>query len=439
MEFIARELEIQQLHDIRKRSSTTAQLTVVTGRRRIGKTSMVLKAFENETLLYFFVARKTEAELCQDFTAEIVSKLNVTPLGKAETFTEIFTFLINLSKERQLNVMIDEFQDFLRVNKSVFSDMQRIWDLNKNGAKMNLIVCGSINTLMNRLFRDKKEPLYGRQTEFIRLEPFLPSVLKGIMKKYHPQYTNEDLLAMYLITGGVPKYVELLVDTGAVTKDDILNKVLSKNTFFLEEGKNILIEEFGRDYAKYFEILCLIASGHTRRTDIEGIMRMEIGGYITRLDNDYEIIEKHKPMMQKSDNKNIHYAIRDNFLRFWFRFIYKYNYVIEANAFGKLRDIVNQGYTTYSGHVLERYFKDKMREEGLFTRIDSWWDRKGEIEIDIITTDDLDKKLIFYEVKRQASNIKIGVLRDKAALFLTANDFFKDYAIEYKGLSMEEM
>jgi len=80
-----------------------------------------------------------------------------------------------------------------------------------------------------------------------------------------------------------------------------------------------------------------------------------------------------------------------------------------------------------------------MREEGLFTRIDSWWDRKGEIEIDIITTDDLDKKLIFYEVKRQASNIKIGVLRDKAALFLTANDFFKDYAIEYKGLSMEEM
>jgi len=314
MEFIAREEEIQQLHDIRKRSTTTAQLTVVTGRRRIGKTSMVLKAFENETLLYFFVARKTEAELCQDFTAEIVSKLNVTPLGKAETFTEIFTFLINLSKERQLNVMIDEFQDFLRVNKSVFSDMQRIWDLNKNGAKMNLIVCGSINTLMNRLFRDKKEPLYGRQTEFIRLEPFPPSVLKEIMEKYSPQYTNEDLLAMYLITGGVPKYVELLVDTRAITKDDILNKVLSKNTFFLEEGKNILIEEFGRDYARYFEILSLIASGHTRRTDIEGIMHVEIGGYITRLDNDYEIIEKHKPMMQKSDNKNIQLCDTRQFL-----------------------------------------------------------------------------------------------------------------------------
>lgn len=347
--------------------------------------------------------------------------------------------MIDYAKKNPLTLFIDEFQDFMRINMSVFSDMQRVWDLNKQEAKINLVVCGSINTLMNKLFRDGKEPLYGRQTEFIKLESFTPSTIKGLLADYNDNYTKEDLLAMYLITGGVPKYVELLIDTGAYTAKDMLHRVVSKNSFFLDEGRNMLIEEFGRDYARYFEILSLIASGHNTRSDIEGIMHTEIGGYMTRLERDYGLIHKHKPMLQKSDNKNIHYAIIDNFLRFWFRFVYKYNYVIEANAFGKLESIVRENYTTYSGHVLEQYFKDRAREMGEYTRVDSWWDRKGENEIDMITVDDVSREIAFCEIKRLSSEISLSKLEKKAERFLSVNSEFSTYCIKIKGLSMDDM
>lgn len=440
MIFISRQEEIAKLLAIKKRSECVAQFTVLTGRRRIGKTSLVLKAYEDDAaMLYFFVSRKSETELCKDFMEEMSEKLNIVPLGKAERFADIFAFLMAYSKTHPLTLMIDEFQDFLRVNTSVFSDMQRIWDLNKHESKMNLVVCGSINSLMNKLFRDGKEPLYGRQTEFMKLEAFTPSTMKGLLAEYNPNYDKEDLLAIYLLTGGVPKYIELLIDSEAYTAKDMLHRVVSRNSFFIDEGRNMLIEEFGRDYARYFEILSLIASGHNTRSDIEGIMHTEIGGYMTRLERDYGLLVKCKPMLQKSDNKNIHYAIHDNFMRFWFRFVYKYNYVIEANAFGKLESIVTENYSTYSGRVLEQYFMDKAKETGDFTRIDSWWDRKGENEIDMITVDDVSHDVTFYEIKRQASEISMRQLGEKVKRFLTVNPELSKYSIKTKGMSMDDM
>jgi len=439
MRFFSRQNEIRQLKEIGKRAERVAQFTVLTGRRRIGKTSLVLKAYEEVPMLYFFVSRKSEIELCRDFAEEMVSKLNITPLGRPDRFADIFAFLMNYAKEKPVTLMIDEFQDFKRVNASIFSDMQRIWDLNKRDSKINLIVCGSMNSLMNKLFRDDKEPLYGRQTEEMKLEPFTPSVLKEILAEYHPAYTPEDLLALYLFTGGVPKYVEIFIDSEKFTMEEMRRSVLSRNSFFLEEGKKMLIEEFGRDYDRYFEILGLIAQGHNTRGDIEGIMHTEIGGYLTRMERDYALIAKHKPMMQQSENKNIHYAIRDNFLRFWFRYIYKYGYVIEAHAYDKLEEIVAQSYTTYSGRVLEQYFMEQMRETGQFTRIGSWWDRKGENEIDIIGVDDTKEQICFYEVKRQSSELIMSALRAKAERFLAVNNRFAAYQISCVGLSLDNV
>jgi len=439
MRFFSRQDEIRLLQEIGKRSERVAQFTVLTGRRRIGKTSLVLKAYEDVPMLYFFVSRKSEGELCADFVEEMVDKLDITPLGRPEHFADIFTFLMNYAKEKPVTLMIDEFQDFKRVNAAIFSDIQRIWDTNKHKSKINLIVCGSINSLMNKLFRDDKEPLYGRQTEEIRLEPFVPSALKEILTEYHPAYSNEDLLALYMLTGGVPKYVEIFIDAEKFTMEEMRHSIISKNSFFLEEGKKMLIEEFGRDYDRYFEILGLIAQGHNTRGDIEGIMHTEIGGYLTRMERDYGLISKHRPMMQQTENKNTHYAIKDNFLRFWFRFIYKYDYVIEAHAYDKLEEIVAQSYTTFSGRALEGYFREKIRETGQFTRIGSWWDRKGENEIDIIAVDDTTEQICFYEVKRQATEISIGTLRAKAERFLNVNSRLANYNASFKALSLDDM
>lgn len=439
MRFFGRKDEIAELQNIHKLSLQTARFTIVTGRRRSGKTSLLIKAYENiNDMLYFFVARKSEEELCKDFLNEITEKLQIPILGEVTRFADIFKYLMQVSKTRPLTLVIDEFQDFKRVNPSVFSDMQKIWDLNKQDARINLVVCGSVYSLMNIIFKNNKEPLYGRQTGEIKVTPFPPSVIKEILGTYNPHYTPEDLLALYTYTGGVAEYVEMMIDAGATEKELMTEKFIGKNSYFIYEGKNMLIEEFGKDYSRYFEILQLIASGYTTRSEIEDIMKVEISGYITKLENDYNLISRNMPMFQKT-NRNIHYQIEDNFLRVWFRYIYKYGYMLEVGANKKLKIIMDKDYTTYTGKVLEKYFTAKLIESELFTNISSWWDRKGENEIDIIAADEIENKVIFYEVKRQAKDVNIGIVKDKAEHFLQTTGKFKRYNIEYKGLSMEDM
>lgn len=439
MKFFGRNKEIAELHETNRLSEHTARFTIVTGRRRSGKTSLLLKAYEDVSdMLYFFVARKSEAELCKDFITEITDKLQIPILGEVSRFADIFKFLMQLSKTRHLTVVIDEFQDFKRVNPSVFSEMQKIWDLNKGEAHINLVVCGSVFSLMNVTFKSSKEPLYGRQTGEIKVTAFPPSTIREILACYNPSFTAEDLLALYLYTGGVAEYVEMMMDTGAISKDLMMEKFVCKNSYFINEGKNMLIEEFGRDYSRYFEILQLIASGHTTRSELESIMKVELSGYITKLENDYSLISRNMPLFQKT-NRNIRYQIEDNFLRVWFRYIYKYSYMLEVGANGKLKALMEKDYTTYSGRILERYFRSVMIESEEFTRIASWWDRKGENEIDIIAADELERKVTFYEVKRQAKDINIGILKDKAAQFFNTTGSFHKFSVDYKGLSLEDI
>lgn len=337
-----------------------------------------------------------------------------------------------------MTVIIDEFQDFKRINASVFSDMQKIWDLNKSESHINLVVCGSVYSLMNIIFKNNKEPLYGRQTGEIRVEPFTPSVIKEILSTYNPAYTKDDLLALYTYTGGVAEYVEMMMDGGSTDKERMTEKMVAKNSYFIYEGKNMLIEEFGKDYARYFDVMQLISSGCTTRPDMENATKSELSGYLSKLENDYNLISRYQPLFQKT-NRNIHYQIEDNFLRFWFRYIYKYAYMIEVNANQKLKSIIERDYATYTGRVLEKYFKASMMEERKYTRIASWWDKKGENEIDIIAADEIEKEVTFFEVKRQADNIRLETLREKASRFFESTGKFTRFNVTYKGLSMEDM
>ena len=273
------------------------------------------------------------------------------------------------------------------------------------------------------------------------VHPFTPAVLKEILTQYHPGHTAEDLLALYSFTGGVAKYVQLLVDAGATTKSAMLDHIVKADSIFLGEGKAIIIEEFGKDYGVYFSILSAIARGKTSRSEIENVVGREIGGYLTKLENEYEVIAKKQPLFEKSSTKNIRYTIEDNFFTFWFwfRFIYKYSYMLEIENYESVKTIINRDYETFSGLMLERYFRRVLIERQAYTRIGGWWDRKGENEIDIVAENELDGEATFFEVKRKADNIDMKVLENKAAAFLRATDEFKGYKISYKGLSMDDM
>ena len=439
MRFYDREQEIAFLRDAREAAEKVARFTVVTGRRRIGKTTLIREAYKDKPFVYFFVSRKAESDLCEVYLEEINEKLGIPTLGSSRHFKDIFRYLMQLSVSQSFTLVIDEFQDFFRVNKAVFSEMQDIWDEFEKTSHINLVVSGSIHSLMQKIFKDKKEPLYGRNTGELRLKPFKPSVLKQIMSDAKRGYSNEDLLALFTFTGGVAKYVNQLVDAGALDKDAMVRHIISPNSTFLNEGKNNLIEEFGKDYGIYFSILSCIARGKNTRSEIEDVIGKEVGGYMTNLENEYELIAKRQPLFEKSATKNVRYELGDVFYSFWFRFIFKYSYIIEIENYAKLQEIVERDYNTFSGLMLERYFHRVAIESGEFTRLGRWWDRKGENEIDMIGEDELTDRATFYEIKRQKEEISIGMLKQKAEAFLGATHEFKGYKIAYEGLSMEEM
>lgn len=360
-------------------------------------------------------------------------------LGSPNSFADIFEYIMKLSQSMPLTVFIDEFQDFKYVNPAVFSEMQRIWDIYKDRSKVNLIVGGSVNSLMNELFRDSKQPLYQRETGCIKLSSFSPDVLKDILTTYHPEYTSDDLLALYSFTGGVAKYVELFIDNKKYTCRDMIDYMVRDGSIFLDEGKVMLIAEFGKEYGNYFSILSAIASGRTKRIEIEDKIGKDIGGYLTKLENDYELIVKKQPIYEKTDNKNVCYSIRDNFLSFWFRFIYKYGFMLEIKAYRKLQEMIIRDYETFSGFMLERYFREILIEKEEYTRIGGWWDRKGANEIDIVAADDIERRIDFIEVKRNPDRYRAGVLDEKIQAFLRVNKDISTWPRTLQCLSMEDL
>lgn len=435
MKFYNRTTEIITLQDIEKASTDSAQMTMMVGRRRVGKTTLLKKAFNATTFLYFFVAKKNEILLCNEFSQEISEKLGI-PIGKYSSFSDLFKAIMQLSHQINFTLVIDEFQEFSTVNPSIFSDMQNIWDSMKENSKINLILCGSIYSMMKRIFENSKEPLFGRATARMIVKEFDTKTIKEILSDYHPNYTNEDLLAFYMVTGGVAKYVEQLIIKKAFTKKKILDTLFSEGSFFLDEGRDVLIDEFGKDYGNYFSILSLIASSKTDRGQIEGALKMDVGGYLSRLEKEYNIIKRNRPFGAKEGSRANKYKIEDCFLNFWFRFIYKYRSAVEIGNLDYIREIVERDYETYSGIVLEKYFRTKMIEAKEFSNIQGYWNSKGLDEIDIVAINELEKRLVFCEIKRNPRRISISDLKYKSKDIIAKHP---KYNVEFKGLSLNDM
>jgi uncharacterized protein len=436
MKFYNREQELAELQRIRGRSLQNAQMTVMVGRRRIGKTSLLKKDSEENLSVYLFVSRKSEILLCEEFVETIKDTLQVNSFGQITKIKDLFAWIMELSESRSFTLILDEFQEFLNINPSIFSDLQNIWDSKKGKSNINLIFCGSIYSMMDQIFENSKEPLFSRATSKIKVKPFDVATLKEILMDNYPAFSGGDLLNFYTFTGGVAKYVESYVQNQAFTLDDILKRIFRENSFFLEEGKNVLIEEFGKYYATYFSILSLIASSKTSRPEIESILEMGVGGYLDRLENDYSIIKKIKPIFAKSGSRQIKYEIADNFLSFWFRFIYKYRSAVEIGNFQYVEELVRRDYATFSGKMLERYFIEKLKLSKQFSEIGTFWDKKNQNEIDIVAINEFEKRVVFAEVKLDKAKINLFELKEKSK----ALDYFlTGYSKEYLALSLQDM
>src|SRR5690606_37574444 len=287
-----------------------------------------------------------------------------------------------------------------------------------------------------KIFENAREPLFGRADEQIHLKPFSTETLRNIMEENHPAFTNWDLLALYTFTGGVPKYVELLVDKNTLAFEPMIDEIFRENSFWIDEGKNLLVEEMGKEYATYFSILSLLGSGKTSRPEIESILEKNIGGYMDRLIHNYQLIRPLRPMFSKPGSRNLKYVIEDNFLGFWFRFVFKYSSALEINRFSYVKTILKRDFSTFAGRILEKWFRDQMALSGLYTRIGGYWDNRGENEIDIVALDESGKKASLIEVKINKKKVDLEILKEKAIKILPG---LKDYDISYQIMGLEDM
>lgn len=411
-------------------------MTVVTGRRRIGKTTLVKHSCTQIPFVYLFVGRKSETMLCREFTEVVANALGIE-LGDFSSFSRLFSMLMQQSKTIHFTLVLDEFQNFKFVNEAVFSDMQNIWDANKADSKLNLILCGSVNSMMSKIFDDKKEPLYGRANNRLRLQPFSTAVLKEMLGDFNPDYTHEDLLTLYMTTGGVAKYVEEMLTHGATTKDAMLRHFICYGSYFIPEGREMLSDEFGKDSGNYFSILNAIAEGENIRGDIKSYTGVEPGGYLDKLEKEYELIYRYRPYLASVQSHNVKYGIRDNFLRFWFRFVQKYISAVEIGNTDYILKKMHADYETYSGMVLEQYIRQKYAETGMYNIVTNYWERGGQNEIDLIAVNDADHRLVIGEIKRQAQRLDMNLLKEKARDIIAKQR--RRYAVEFVGLSMDDM
>ena len=164
MKFYDRESEIAILKENELQSRQSAVFTVLTGRRRVGKTTLLTTALEGCDYAYLFVSKDSEAVLCQKFQHTLEEQLDIHVHGTIRHFRELFEVIMKESLNRHFTIIFDEFQTLYKVNPAIFSEMQDLWDRYHRDSHLFLITSGSIQSLMKRIFEHENEPLYGRPT-----------------------------------------------------------------------------------------------------------------------------------------------------------------------------------------------------------------------------------------------------------------------------------
>jgi AAA+ ATPase superfamily predicted ATPase len=436
--FYNRQAEIEQLRGVSEAiSKTGGQLSVVVGKRRVGKTRLLKEAFiagGDVPALYLFISRKTESALVAEFAELIATELGVK-FFRPESLRDIIEFLLDYSESHPLTVIIDEFQDIQRVNGALFSDIQNLWDSHKTRSKMHLVCCGSLFSLMTKIFRESDEPLMNRDDRFFHIKPLRPSYLKQVMDDCGV-FSPEHMLEWWCLSGGIPKYLEWLSHAGAHA--NIFDYVISISSPFLKEGVHRLVEDFGSENAQYFDILSAISRGKTTRAQIQNCITTGVDVHLERLESHFDVIRKQNPISSKPTARDSRFVIEDPFLNFWFKFIHANSSALEMDNFDYVKAHIERDFTTFSGIQLEGLFKAILAESKQFSQIGGYWTPKGDDEIDIVAINALNKQALIAEVKRNYDKYNQNKLVAKAQS-LIAKMKIESYEISYRGFSLDNL
>ena len=424
--FVNRERELSDLQVAFR--SDRAELIVIYGRRRIGKTELIKEAIRGRKAGYFFVEQALEKDNLESFK-KIVSQVLENPLiAKGDlTWEELFELIADEDKPI---IAFDEFPNLISENKALLSKFQKIWDELLKNTTVKLILCGSSISMMENYLLNYRSPLYGRRTGQIFVMP-----LKARHILDFGAASIEEAVEIFGITDGIPEYIKEVCYRRK--HGEKLDEVFQPNKSLFSEAE-ILVKSELREPTRYFKILKAIAFGNTKFGDIvnyTGFPTATVSKYLSNLVELHVVAESYPVLDEKERRRNKRYHLSDNYFDFYFRFIYpnKSELILNGQITGFHSD-----YNRYLGKVFEKFSKEFIEErvEMLpfrFSRIGRWWHK--ETEIDLVALNEMDKEILFVECKwrnldyRSAIKI-IGSLKEKSRHFRW-ND---DERIEYFGV-----
>ena len=412
--FIDREEEINFLQSEYNRVGSS--LVILYGRRRVGKTALASEFLKDKRALYFLATeeneiqnRKAFKEMVADFTGnELLKNAGV------DNWEIIFKSLLEDKEYVKKVIVIDEFQYLGKSNPAFPSVFQKIWDTLLKNCNIMVILCGSLVSMMESQTLNYASPLYGRRTGQIKLK----QIAFKHYQEFFPGKSRKELIEYYAVTGGVPKYIELFYDSIDVFTA-IEDNVLSKSSFLYDEPNFLLQQEVG-EVGSYFSVIKTIAAGNHKLARIAANLQLKQTGltkYLGILMN-LDIIEREVPITEDNPGKSKRglYKIKDNFMLFWFRFIFPNLSYIESGNKGlaakKIRLNLTDNHISYiyEDVCIEEMWKLNAQNKWNFhfDKVGRWWN--GNTEIDIVALESSGNNIIFGECKYWKNKVGIDVL-----------------------------
>jgi uncharacterized protein len=350
---------------------------------------------------------------------ELIASFTQNQLLKSGTnfsWDGLFMAFKDYQSEVKKVIVIDEFQYLCKINPAFPSIFQRIWDNLLKNEPIMVILCGSLISMMESQVLGYSSPLYGRRTGQIKMKQI--SFLN--YHEFFPEKNEDELIQYYSITGGVPKYIEAFAATGNVF-DAIQNNVLNKQSYLYEEPVFLLEKEVG-EIGSYFSVIKTIAQGNHKLGNIAsslGVAPTKLTKYISTLIN-IDLLERLVPVTENNPEKSKKglYFIKDNFIEFWFKFIYPYRSYIEIDDLNYVMEkIKNHFVDNHVSFVYEKICLEKilsMNTENAFNfkllKLGRWWN--NNTEIDLIGLDEESRNIIFGECKYLNSKVGTDILKN---------------------------
>lgn len=416
--FIDRKVELDQL--ARLYASDHAELYVLYGRRRVGKTELLRAFCKDKPYLFFIATLSSDAEQLATFSQQIYAVgHNDVPAGFTyPSWDAAFHALGDLPMQPRPIVILDEFTYLISGNKAIPSILQKVWDEKLKNTRLMLVLCGSYIGMMEREVLGYQASLYGRRTASTLLRPLdLPS-----SALFFPGYSPQERFLAWAILGGMPYYLHTFRDNQTVYAN-IRQQIVDAQTGALYNEPRLLLMEELREPRNYFSILRAIAQGRTRLNEITQTSGLgeptAVSRYLDLLQQ-MHLVTRRVPATESRPEKSKKglYQIDDHFLRFWFRYVHPYQASLDLGlADAVMAQRVRPDLEHFAALAFEeaaQAFVAGLAQSGqlafLPERVGGWWDRTAEV--DVLAVSHAEKSALVGECKWSIHPVGIHVLAE---------------------------